>query len=110
MADDSLEYSPAKPDTVKVSEDRGVSLYVEIHMTEVAQEPMVSQLMQDLISRGHAVAYSRDSQRIDVYIAWSDDQDGEAQNLKRLVATLPFVRLLTIEYAYDHRKARESRS
>lgn len=110
MAEDNLEYSPARQDIVKVSEDSGVSLYVEIHMTEDAEESMVSKFVQDLLSRGHAVSYGRDGhQRIDLYVAWSDDQNSQAQDLKRWVAELPFVRLLTIEYAYDHRKARESR-
>ena len=41
-----------------------------------------------------------------LYVEWSGDQHLEAEELKRWIATLPFVRLLTIEYAYDEKKAR----
>jgi hypothetical protein len=107
MAEENPDHSPP-PDTVEISTDGGVGLYVEVHMAEDCQEPTVSQFVKEALSRGHTVAYDRNAhRRVDMYVAWSYDQDLEAQNLKQWIATLPFVRLLTIEYAYDGKRARD---
>ena len=110
MAEDNLEYSPDRPELLSVTADRGVGLYVEVHMTEDSQEPTVSQFVQEALSRGLTAAYDRDThRRVDLFVDWSDDQHLEAEKLKRWIATLPYVRLLVIEYAYEGRRARDPR-
>ena len=105
MAEDNLEYSPVPHDSANESENRGAGFFVEIHLTEDAEEFAVAVLVQDFLARGHSVSdCSRSHRRIDVYIWWSYDQDNDAEELKRSISTLPFVRLLIIQYAYDPRK------
>lgn len=99
---------PENRELVKVTESGGVGLYVQVHMTDDTPRQVVEQFVMDATTgRGYTVGYDPDSHMmVELYVPWSDDQGLLAEELKRWVAERKFVRLLVVEYAYDHRQSR----